>query len=63
VITTIDQRRGERTGDEPLRTLKSYRYDAALRGVVFGRNAYVKAGAGMTLRRDAAVELRHAQPL
>jgi uncharacterized protein YcbX len=49
VITTIDQERGERTGEEPLHTLKTYRYDAALRGVIFGRNAYAVAGEGAEL--------------
>jgi uncharacterized protein YcbX len=49
VITTIDQAQGERTGEEPLRTLKTYRHDAALRGVVFGRNAYAVAGEGAEL--------------
>jgi uncharacterized protein len=57
VITTIDHLQGERTGEEPLRTLKSYRYDAALRGVIFGRNAYATAGIGTALRCGDAVEL------
>jgi uncharacterized protein len=57
VITTIDHVRAERTGEEPLRTLKSYRHDPALRGVVFGRNAYATAGAGSTLRCGDAVQL------
>lgn len=63
VITTIDHVRGERTDDEPLRTLKKYRFDAALRGVVFGRNAYATAGVGSILRPGDAVELRGTQPL
>ncbi len=50
VITTIDHQRGERTGDEPLRTLKSYRFDRELRGVIFGRNAYMVSGEGAELR-------------
>jgi uncharacterized protein YcbX len=50
VITTIDHRRGERTGEEPLRTLKTFRYDKELRGVTFGRNAYAVAGEGTELR-------------
>jgi uncharacterized protein YcbX len=58
VITTIDQTRGELTDDEPLRTLKGYRFDAALRGVAFGRNAYATAGVGTTLQRGAAALLR-----
>lgn len=56
-ITTIDQTRGEPTGDEPLRTLKSYRFDKALRGVVFGRNAYATDGVGATLTRGAPVSI------
>ncbi len=49
VITTIDPLRGERDGEEPLQTLKTYRHDQALRGVVFGRNAYAVAGEGTEL--------------
>jgi uncharacterized protein YcbX len=56
-ITTIDHKRGKRTGDEPLRTLKSYRFDKALRGVVFGRNAYAIEGVGSTLTRDTPVSI------
>jgi uncharacterized protein YcbX len=50
VITTIDQGSGERTGEEPLRTLRSYRFDRQLRGVIFGRNAYALAGVGSELK-------------
>jgi uncharacterized protein YcbX len=50
VITTVDPGRGERDGEEPLRTLKKYRHDAALRGVIFGRNAYAETGEGTLLR-------------
>jgi hypothetical protein len=49
VVTTTDQRTGERCGDEPVRTLRTFRWDAALRGVVFGQNAVVVDGAGRTL--------------
>ena len=56
-ITTIDHHTGERTGAEPLATLKSYRFDRDLRGVVFGRNAYALAGTGSTLTRGAAVSI------
>ena len=49
VITTTDQRTGERTGEEPVRTLKTYRWNAAVRGVAFGQNAIVVAGAGRRL--------------
>jgi uncharacterized protein YcbX len=57
VITTVDQARGERDGDEPLRTLRSYRFDRALRGVIFGRNAYAVEGVGSVLARGTAVNL------
>jgi hypothetical protein len=57
VITTIDHQRGERDGEEPLATLKSYRYSSELRGVMFGRNAFATAGVGALLRRGMSVEL------
>jgi uncharacterized protein YcbX len=57
VITTIDHQRGERTGEEPLATLKTYRFDRELRGVIFGRNAYALAGAGNWLSRGAAASI------
>lgn len=41
-ITAVDQATGVATGDEPLRTLRSFRWDAALRGVTFGQNAIVE---------------------
>lgn len=41
-ITTIDQATGVATGDDPVRTLRGYRWDAALRGVTFGQNAIVE---------------------
>ena len=56
VITTTDQARGERDGDEPMRTLKSFRYDAALRGVAFGQNAVVLRGGA--LRIGTPLQLR-----
>lgn len=42
-VTTTDQATGEVTGEEPLRTLRTYRWDAALRGIVFGQNLVVAA--------------------
>jgi uncharacterized protein YcbX len=48
-ITTTDQRRGAVDGVEPIRTLKEYRHDAALRGVTFGQNAIIVAGVGERL--------------
>jgi uncharacterized protein len=41
-ITTVDQATGLANGDEPVRTLRSYRWDATLRGVTFGQNAIVE---------------------
>lgn len=58
VITTIDPLTGERRGEEPLKTLKAYRFDKALRGVAFGRNAYAIEGVGSTLRRGAPALMR-----
>jgi len=60
VITTTDQSTAERDGEEPLRTLKTYRWDAALKGVVFAQNAVVEEGAGAELRvgMDLGVEWR-----
>ena len=49
-ITTTDQNLGAVDGVEPLATLKTYRFDAALRGVMFGQNAIVVSGVGATLR-------------
>jgi hypothetical protein len=48
-ITTTDQRTGARDGEEPLRTLRGYRWNAKLRGVAFGQNAIVVDGAGAIL--------------
>ena len=55
-ITTTDQQTGTVDGEEPLRTLKTYRWDRRLHGIAFGQNVIVVAGAGTTLRRG--LELR-----
>lgn len=49
-ITTTDQTRGERDGDEPLRTLRSYRFSRELKGVLFGQNVILMEGIGRELR-------------
>jgi uncharacterized protein YcbX len=49
-ITTTDQATGRLDGSEPLATLKTYRWDPALRGVAFGQNLIVLSGAGGLLR-------------
>ena len=43
-------------GVEPLQTLKEYRYDSKLRGVMFGQNAIIVEGVGGALagRPDAS---------
>ena len=48
-ITTTDQRTGERDGEEPLATMKKYRFDPDLRGVLFGQNVIPAQGIGATL--------------
>lgn len=49
-ITTTDQQTGARhPRQEPIRTLKTYRYDRALKGVVFGQNCVVESGVGERL--------------
>jgi uncharacterized protein YcbX len=48
IIPSTDQRTGVR-GTDPLPVLRQYRFDKALRGVTFGENAVVTAGAGTAL--------------
>lgn len=57
VITTVNPDTGVREDDEPIATLKRYRHDAALRGVVFGRNAYALTGVGAKLSRGQTLAL------
>lgn len=57
-ITVTNQDTGELEGDEPLRTLRTYRYDAQLHGVCFGQNAIVAEGSGATLRRGQLLAIR-----
>jgi len=58
VITTTNQDTATVEGEEPLATLRRYRYDPALRGVAFGQNAVIVAGAGTTLRRGQPLQVR-----
>jgi hypothetical protein len=62
-ITTTNQDSGEVEGEEPLRTLRSYRYDARLHGLSFGYNAIVVEGAGATLRRGQMLAVRWREPV
>jgi hypothetical protein len=57
-ITTTDQETAELDGQEPLRTLKSYRFDPQLRGVIFGQNTIIVEGANAVLRRGQPLEVR-----
>jgi uncharacterized protein len=57
-ITATNQDSGEFEGDEPLRTLRAYRYDARLHGVCFGQNAIVVEGDAATLRRGELLAIR-----
>jgi uncharacterized protein YcbX len=56
-ITTTDQQAGAVDGVEPLATLKTYRFDRELRGVLFGQNAIPVVGIGQTLRVGQPLEV------
>lgn len=58
-ITTTDQTRGERDGDEPLRTLRAFRFDRELRGVTFGQNVIASRGTGKYLKVGQTLQVRH----
>lgn len=50
IIPTTDQATGTRAGIEPLATLRQYRFEASLKGVLFGQNLVLAAGTGCELR-------------
>lgn len=57
-IPTTDQRSGARDPrQEPLRTLKTYRHDRALKGVTFGQNCVIEAGVGERLAVGAELRI------
>lgn len=56
-VTRIDQTSG-RAAEDPLPTLRGFRFDEALRGVTFGQNARVESGAGRTLTVGDEVRVR-----
>ena len=58
VITTTDQDSAERDGEEPLRTLRTFRYDAQLQGVTFGVNALIVRGTHASLRCGQRLQVR-----
>jgi uncharacterized protein YcbX len=43
IITTTNQSTAERDGEEPLRTLRGYRWSSQMRGVTFGQNGIVES--------------------
>lgn len=57
VITTTDQITGARTGEEPLKALKEFRFDPTLRGVLFGQNLVLTAGVGRELKVGQPLEV------
>jgi len=61
-ISTTNQATAEVEGDEPLRTLMSYRWDKELRGVTFGQNLIVVAGAGASLRTGIELSASERTP-
>lgn len=56
-ITMTDQATATVDPAEPLRTLKTYRWDRELRGITFGQNVAIAGGVGATLRVGQALEV------
>jgi uncharacterized protein YcbX len=61
IITTTDQTTGIAQGREPLDTLRGYRFNAALRGVTFGQNLVIVAGAAAQLQVGQPLEVEWRQ--
>ena len=50
IFTTVDPRTGIKAGNaEPFKTLRSYRFDRSLKGVVFGVNWIARSGGKITV--------------
>ena len=60
-ITTTDQITGERTSEEPLKTLKEFRFDRGLRGVTFGQNMILVSGLGNELKVGQRLDVTWAR--
>jgi uncharacterized protein YcbX len=58
-ITTTNQETGQRDGEEPLRTLRTFRFDARLRGVAFGQNVVLVRGVGEWLEVGQELRITH----
>lgn len=56
-ITMTDQDTATVDAAEPLRTLKTYRWDRELRGITFGQNVAIAGGVGATLKVGQALEV------
>lgn len=56
-ITTTDQSTGIAQPPEPLNTLRGYRWNAQLKGVLFGQNVVIVDGVGTELRVGQELEL------
>ncbi len=56
VITSLDQTTGA-SAEDPLPTLREFRWNATLHGVTFGENAEVQSGSGATLKIGDEVEI------
>ena len=56
VITSLDQTTGA-SAEDPLPTLREFRWNATLHGVTFGENAEVQSGSGATLKVGDEVEI------
>ena len=60
VVPTQDQITGERGSDEPLKTLKEFRFDRQLRGVAFGQNMVLVSGLGGELKVGQTMKVTQA---
>lgn len=56
IIPSTDQRTGVR-GFDPLPVMRTFRFDATLRGITFGENAVIATGSGAILRVGAECRL------
>jgi uncharacterized protein YcbX len=61
-ITTTSQETGQRDGEEPLRTLRTFRFDPGLRGVAFGQNVVLARGIDEWLEVGQELRVRHRTP-
>ena len=52
---------GERTTEEPLKTLKDFRFDRGLRGVTFGQNMVLVSGLGNELKVGQRLDVTWAR--